>query len=46
VIEEGLHPGEREVVEGIQKLREGITVLTTNFMAEQLVQTLAAPPMK
>ena len=26
VIEEGLHPGERVVVEGIQRLREGMTV--------------------
>src|SRR6266404_4192890 len=31
MIEEGLHPGQRVVVEGIQKIREGMTVTTTNF---------------
>jgi len=33
-IEEGLRPGERVVVEGTQKIREGMTVITTNFVAE------------
>ena len=46
VIEEGLHPGERVVVEGNQKVREGVTVTTTNYVAEQLVQTAATPPTK
>ena len=32
IIEEGLHPGQRVVVEGIQKVREGVTVTTTNFV--------------
>jgi membrane fusion protein (multidrug efflux system) len=34
IIEEGLHPGQRVVVEGIQKVREGMLVNTTNFTAE------------
>lgn len=34
VIEAGLHPGDRIVVEGSQKVREGVTVVTTNFVAE------------
>jgi len=34
VIEDGLHPGERVVVEGTQKIREGMLVNTTNFPAE------------
>ena len=38
-IEEGLHPGDRVVVEGTQKIREGVTVTTTNFVPEQMVQT-------
>ena len=42
IIEEGLHPGQRVVVEGIQKIREGITVSTTNFVAEQPIQTAKA----
>jgi membrane fusion protein (multidrug efflux system) len=46
VIEEGLRPGQRVVVEGIQKIREGMTVTTTNFVAGQMVQTLAAPTTK
>src|SRR6185369_10172238 len=39
VIEEGLHAGDRVVVEGTQKIREGVTVITTNFVTEQMVQT-------
>jgi membrane fusion protein (multidrug efflux system) len=46
VIEEGLRPGDRVVVEGTQKVREGVTVVTTNFVAGQLVQTAATPPTK
>jgi RND family efflux transporter MFP subunit len=43
MIEEGLRPGQRVVVEGIQKIREGMTVTTTNFVGEEMVQTAAAP---
>jgi membrane fusion protein (multidrug efflux system) len=32
VVEEGLQPGQRVVVEGLQKIREGVAVTTTNFM--------------
>ena len=46
VIEEGLHPGDLVVVEGTQKIREGVTVMTTNFVTGQLVQTFASPPNK
>jgi membrane fusion protein (multidrug efflux system) len=45
VIEEGLHPGQRIIVEGIQRIREGMIVTTTNFTAEQVVQS-AAPGKK
>jgi membrane fusion protein (multidrug efflux system) len=33
VIEDGLHSGQRVVVEGVQKVREGATVTTANFVA-------------
>ena len=46
VIEEGLHAGQRVVVEGIQKVREGTLVTTTNFAPGQVAQALAAPPTK
>ncbi|HWV99405.1 MAG TPA: efflux RND transporter periplasmic adaptor subunit [Candidatus Acidoferrum sp.] len=46
MIEEGLRPGQRVVVEGIQKVREGVTVTTTNFPTEQIVQATAGPPNK
>lgn len=46
VIEDGLHPGDRVVVEGTQKIREGVTVTTTNYVAQQAVQTAAMPPTK
>ena len=39
VIEEGLRTGDRVVVEGIQKVREGLTVMTTNSVTEQVVKT-------
>jgi membrane fusion protein (multidrug efflux system) len=32
-IEEGLRPGERVVVEGLQKIRDGATVNPTNYVA-------------
>src|SRR5215468_4142987 len=44
VIQEGLHPGDRVVVEGTQKVREGVTVTTTNFVSEQLVNAASTPP--
>jgi RND family efflux transporter MFP subunit len=34
IIESGLEPGQRVVVEGLQKIREGTIVTTTNFAAE------------
>ena len=46
MIEEGLRAGQSVVVEGIQKVREGITVTTTNFSATQIAQTIATPPSK
>ena len=44
IIEEGLHPGQRVVVEGIQKVREGVTVTTTNFVAEPVTQSASTRP--
>ena len=41
IINEGLHPGQRVVVEGIQKVREGMTVTTTNFAATSIAQAAA-----
>jgi RND family efflux transporter MFP subunit len=46
VIEEGLRPGQRVVVEGLQKVREGALVTTTNFASGQVVQADAAPAPK
>jgi RND family efflux transporter MFP subunit len=46
MIEEGLRPGQRVVVEGIQKIREGMAVITTNFVANQVAQTSPAPATK
>jgi RND family efflux transporter MFP subunit len=46
MIEEGLHPRQRVVVEGIQKVRDGMTVAITNFVAEQTAQTTPAPITK
>lgn len=46
VIEEGLHPGDRVVVEGTQKVREGVTVTTTNYVAQPLMKEAANPAMK
>jgi len=45
-IEEGLRPGQQVVVEGLQKVREGMAVTTTNFAAEQIVQATAGPGRK
>jgi len=41
IIQEGLKPGQRIVVEGIQKVREGSVVNTTNFAS---ASTAASPP--
>jgi membrane fusion protein (multidrug efflux system) len=38
-IEEGLHSGQRVVVEGVQKIREGAAITPTNYVAE-----IPAPP--
>jgi membrane fusion protein (multidrug efflux system) len=46
MIEEGLRPGQRIVVEGIQKIREGMVVTTTNFETGQIVQSTSAPTTK
>ena len=43
IVEEGLHPGQKIVVEGIQKVREGTPVVTTNFVAASIAQTVAGP---
>jgi membrane fusion protein (multidrug efflux system) len=39
IIKEGLHPGDRVIVEGIQKVREGMLVNTTNYQAPSAVKT-------
>ncbi len=44
IIDDGLHPGQRVVVEGIQKVREGLTVITTNFVAQPMLSATAQPP--
>jgi membrane fusion protein (multidrug efflux system) len=46
IIEKGLQAGQRVVVEGLQKAREGVTVTTTNFVAEPGMQSPAAQPNK
>jgi membrane fusion protein, multidrug efflux system len=46
IIEEGLHAGQRVVVEGIQKVREGTMVTVTNYVADQLTQTAQGPTTK
>ena len=38
MIEEGLHTGQRVVAEGTQKVRDGMIVAITNFVAPQIVQ--------
>jgi len=42
IIESGLEPGQRVVVEGIQKIRDGIVVNATNFVAELPPQQASA----
>jgi len=46
IIQEGLHPGQVVVVEGIQKVREGMVVTTTNAPSESVVVSNPAPPGK
>ena len=46
IIQEGLHPGQVVVVEGIQKVREGMVVATTNAPSESVVVSNPAPPGK
>jgi membrane fusion protein (multidrug efflux system) len=36
IIEQGLQPGQRVVVEGIQKIRDGTLVSPTNFVPETI----------
>jgi RND family efflux transporter MFP subunit len=43
LIEQGLEPGERVVVEGIQKIREGAIVNPTNFVSTAIPSTEASP---
>lgn len=43
IIENGLHPGDRIVVEGVQKVREGTSVVTTNFVEEPTLRSVAQP---
>ena len=38
IVESGLEPGQTVVVEGLQKIREGVTVSTTNFVASPIAQ--------
>jgi RND family efflux transporter MFP subunit len=42
IIESGLEPGQRVVVEGLQKIRDGTTVMATNFVAELPPQQASA----
>ena len=42
IIESGLEPGQRVVVEGLQKIRDGTTVMATNFVAELPPQQTSA----
>jgi membrane fusion protein (multidrug efflux system) len=44
IIEEGLHPGQRVVVEGLLKVREGTLVTPTNFVATPASPPAASPP--
>ena len=46
MIEDGLHAGQRVVVEGLQKVREGASVTTTNSAPAEVVQGLGTPPPK
>ena len=43
IIESGLQPGQRVVVEGLQKIREGSIVNPTNYVAEAAAPAAVAP---
>jgi membrane fusion protein (multidrug efflux system) len=43
IIESGLHPGDNIVVEGLQKVREGTSVVTTNFVEAPAPQPVVKP---
>ena len=43
IIQEGLHPGQRVVVEGVQKVREGMVVNPTNAPPERIANA-GSPP--
>jgi membrane fusion protein, multidrug efflux system len=42
LVEEGLESGQRVVVEGVQKISEGATVIPSNFVAEPTLQPASA----
>jgi len=44
IIESGLEPGQSVVVEGLQKIRDGMTVNPTNFVAGAAAQAAGGPP--
>jgi membrane fusion protein (multidrug efflux system) len=46
IIEEGLHQGQRVVVEGLQKIHEGTIVNTTNYVETPVSRPVAAVPNK
>jgi membrane fusion protein (multidrug efflux system) len=46
IVEEGLLPGQRVVVEGLQKVREGTVVIPTSFVATPVPQPAAPQPGK
>jgi membrane fusion protein (multidrug efflux system) len=43
IIEQGLEPGQRIVVEGLQKIRDGVTVNPTNFAPASIQSAEASP---
>ncbi|HEV7926532.1 MAG TPA: efflux RND transporter periplasmic adaptor subunit [Verrucomicrobiae bacterium] len=43
IIEKGLEPGQRIVVEGLQRIRDGMTVNTTNFVAASVQSPETTP---
>jgi len=46
IIQEGLQPGQRVVVEGIQRVREGMVVNPTNAPPEPMAASSPTPPAK
>jgi membrane fusion protein (multidrug efflux system) len=46
IIQQGLHPGQRVVVEGLQKVREGTVVNPTNAPPEPIAVSTSASPTK